>query len=87
MRQFTFGELVAYFPVAFDRSMDSRISSRAPMHVEIATYVATPTAPAEAVAVAAVSGANESVDVYAIKVSCATDDPQIVREHVTLNSQ
>ena len=65
----------------------SRISSRAPMHVEIATYVATPTAPAEAVAVAAVSGANESVDVYAIKVSCATDDPQIVREHVTLNSQ
>ena len=57
------------------------------MHVEIATYVATPTAPAEAVAVAAVSGANESVDVYAIKVSCATDDPQIVREHVTLNSQ
>lgn len=65
----------------------SRISERAPMHVEIASYVATPTTPAEAVAVAAVSGANESVDVYAIKVTCAENDSQVVREHVTLNTQ
>ncbi len=65
----------------------SQISERAPMHVEIASYRATPTTPVEAVAVAVVSGANESVDVYAIKVTCADDDPQIVREHVTLNTK
>lgn len=65
----------------------SQISQRAPMHVEIASYVATPTMPAEAVAVAAVDGANESIDVYAIKVSCAENDSQVVREHITLNTQ
>ncbi len=65
----------------------SQISERAPMHVEIASYRATPTTPVEAIAVAAVSGANESVDVYAIKVTCADGDPQLVREHVTLHTK
>ncbi len=65
----------------------SQISERTPMHVEIASYRATPTTPVEAIAVAAVSGANESVDVYAIKVTCANGDPHLVREHVTLNTK
>ncbi len=65
----------------------SQISERAPIHVEIASYRATPSAPVEAIAVAAVSGANESVDVYAIKVTCADGDPHLVREHVTLNTK
>ncbi len=65
----------------------SQISERAPIHIEIASYRATPTTPVEAIAVAAVSGANESVDVYAIKVTCADGDPHLVREHVTLNTK
>lgn len=65
----------------------AKLNERAPMHVEIASYRATPSTPIEEVAVAAVDGANDSVDVYAIKVTCVTGDPQLVREHITLNTK
>ncbi len=65
----------------------SKVSSRAPMYVEIASYRSNPATPAEQIAVAAVDGENKSVDVYAIGVACNDGDPQLVREHVTLNSQ
>ena len=65
----------------------SRVSNRAPMYVEIASYRSNPATPAEQVAVAAVDGDNKSVDIYAIRVACNDGDPQLVREHVTLNSQ
>lgn len=65
----------------------SKISSRAPMHVEIASYRSDPTTPTEQIAVAAVDGDNKSVEVYAVSVACNAGDPQLVREHVTLDSQ
>lgn len=65
----------------------AKLSSRAPLHVEIATYRPNPTSPPESVAVAAVDTTDSSVDIYAVKVSCSDTDPQMVREHVTLSSQ
>lgn len=64
----------------------AKVSNRMPMHVEIATYRTNPTTAPEQVAVAAVDGADKSVDVYAISVSCGTDDSQLVRDHVTLTT-
>lgn len=65
----------------------AKLSSRAPLHVEIATYRPNPTSPPESVAVAAVDTTDSSVDIYAVKVSCSDTDPQMVREHVTLSAQ
>lgn len=64
----------------------AKLSNQTPMHVEIASYRANPTTPAEQVAVAALDGDNKSVEVYAIKVTCNDGDAQLVRDHVTLSS-
>lgn len=65
----------------------SQVSDQTPMHVEIASYQSGPNMPPEPVAVAAVDGANSSIEVFAIKVSCVERDPLLVREHVTINTQ
>jgi hypothetical protein len=65
----------------------AKLSNRAPLHVEIASYRPTATSPTESVAVAAVDTTESSVDIYAVKVSCSDTDPQMIREHVTITTQ
>ena len=65
----------------------AKLSNRAPLHVEIASYRPTATSPTESVAVAAVDTTESSVDIYAVKVSCSDTDPQMIREHVTISTQ
>ena len=64
------------------REMDTRT----PIHVDIASYRSEPSQPAEPVAVFALDGDNEDVEIYVVSVKCTASDPGMVREHVTVLS-
>lgn len=60
------------------------MDTRTPIHVDIASYRNTPSQPAEPVAVFALDGDNEDIEVYVVSVKCTPADPGMVREHVTV---
>jgi hypothetical protein len=60
------------------------MDTRTPIHVDIASYRDTPAQAAEPVAVFALEGENDDVEVYVVSVACTPSDPGMVREHVTV---
>ncbi|NQU37213.1 MAG: hypothetical protein HQ526_06390 [Actinobacteria bacterium] len=61
------------------------MDKRTPIHVDIASYRGTPAQPAEPVAVFALDGDNEDVEIYVVSVKCTPSEPGMVREHVTVS--
>jgi|GEM_PF-1326425 len=60
------------------------MDTRTPIHVDLASYRDTPTQAAEPVAVFALDGDDEDVEIYVVSVKCTRSDPGMVREHVTV---
>lgn len=62
------------------------VDTRKPIHVDIASYRGAPAQPAEPVALFALDGDNEDIEVYVVSVQCTPSEPGMVREHVTVVS-
>jgi hypothetical protein len=62
------------------------VDQRRPIHVDIASYRGGPSVPAEPVAVFALDGGGNKVEVYVVSVRCSRENPAMVREHVTVSA-
>jgi hypothetical protein len=63
------------------------VDTRKPIHVDIASYREAPAQPAEPVALFALDGDNEDIEVYVVSVRCTPSEPEMVRQHVTVAGQ